>query len=578
MANVKLTTTLDTGFIQSLMDEKGLNDKEMAQVFAGLGKTITAKEERAASKKWGRFMKSGKTRPEGAVRIAGKFELLVSDLQQPDSEVSLKRIVELMKHAVEKMKAANDVDGLTRIAKELCFYQSDSLREWDTVQDEEYASLADKIEWLHLSGEPGELELYAKLFGVTAQELRPAPLASFWLFSSSNRFCPSLGKLVSGHAGVLAEIEKNWKALPDMFRNRSETIKAIVSKEGARYRLRFESSNLSSLAFSCLFYACDTKKNTGLPSRNASKWELERLMSYLKYFLFDHADTVIIDGEQFPPENSNGVFQVRSFNVVDGNDQHEIGTRIIDADYLFRGSLQKLLRTHDAGKWRFTNPEMLSPSWIFPGVELSLVENEFVIKIYQITTGWQDSDGDFHEEHWPLISRKQFIESFLGARDGLIITDENGEIPPFEPEPEIEPFPPKCTSEAFQVRFFDERNNDGIPSRKVNFENRFLLHFSLQTFLEKHGNAKWRFDPPKSHVFRGIRMQLPENKYCRINLGWLDTQGEFHDGTWSVTSREEFIKRAQDLQNKFMYVPNEHEVIPSFEPEPQASAIKGVAA
>lgn len=555
----------------------GLSQEDLAK------KALTKSEgysENSQLRTYQKIEEDGITSPKGARLIANALGVSVSDLQQPDFEVGQKRLIELIKRAVENMKMDNDMSRLARIAKELGFNQDDSTCEWDTVQDDEYASLAHKIEWLHLSGEPGELESYAELFGVTTQELRPAPLASFWLFSSSNRFFPSLGTVVSGHAGVLAEIEKNWEKLPDMLRDgyRSGTITTTVLKEESRYRLRFEFSNVSSLSFSCLFYACNTKENVGLPSRNATEWEQERLMKSLKYYLFDHADTVIIEGEQFPPEHSSAVFHVRSFNVVDGDEQHEIGTRIIDANYLFRGSLQKLLKTHDAGKWRFTNPDMLSPSSIFPGVQLSLVENEFVIKVYQITTGWRDFDGDFHESHWPLISRKKFIESFLGARDSLIIADENGEIPPFEPEPEIEPFPPKNTSDTFQVRFFDECNNEGIPSRKVIFENRFLLHFALQTFLEKYGNANWRFDPPKSHVFRGIRMQLTENMYCRINLGWLDTQGEFHEGTWSEASREEFIKRAQDLQNKFMYVPHENEVIPSFEPEPQAISNKGGAA
>lgn len=573
---MRTTEKLNPSLLKQHRKAAGLSQEDLAK------KALTKSEgysENSQLRTYQKIEEDGITSPKGAKLLAKALGVSVSDLKQLDFEIGQKRLTELLKSAVEKMKTANDKLGLARISKEFGVNQDDSLCEWDTIQNDEYASLAGKIEWLHLFGEPGELESYAKLFGVTSQELRPAPLASFWLFSSSSYFLPSLGNVVSGYAGVLAEIEKNLAKLPNMLRDnyRSGTITATILKEESRYRLRFEFANFSSLSFSCLFYACNTKENIGMPSRNATVWEHEMLMRSLKDFLFDHADTVIIEGKQYPPEQSNAAFHIRSFNVSDGNEQHEIGTRIIDVNYLFRGSLQELLRKHDACNWRFTNPDMLSPSYIFPGVELSLVENNHVIKIYKITTGWRGFDGNFHAGHWPLISRKQFIESILGARDSLIITDENGEIPPFEPEPVIELFPPKSTSEAYQVRFFNDCNNEVIPSRKVNFENRFLLHFSLQTFLEKHGNAKWRFDPPKSHIFRGIRMQLHENVYCRINLGWLDSQGEFQDGTWSEASREEFIKRAQDLQNKFMYVPNENEVIPSFELVPQAITNKGCA-
>jgi hypothetical protein len=146
---------------------------------------------------------------------------------------------------------------------------------------------------------------------------------------------------------------------------------------------------------------------------------------------------------------------------------------------------------------------------------------------------------------------------------------------------EASPFKLENADSVFQVRFYVERNNDyfdEVPMRKEIFDNLFLLHYSLQTFLEKNGEAKWRFWSLDSHIFHGVRMELPEMKYCRINLGWLDDKGAFQEGAWSITARSEFIERAQDLQNKFMYVPNENEVIPSFELEPQAAANKRVAA
>lgn len=145
-------------------------------------------------------------------------------------------------------------------------------------------------------------------------------------------------------------------------------------------------------------------------------------------------------------------------------------------------------------------------------------------------------------------------------------------------EYEIPPLKQENANEVFLVNFFGEHNNEEIELRKVIFENRFLLHYSLQTLLEKHGDAKWRFGSLDSHIHHGIRMQLHENKYCRIDLGWLDDEGDFHEGRWLKIARAQFIERAQDLQNKFMYVPNENEIIPSFELEPQASAIKGDAA
>jgi hypothetical protein len=85
---------------------------------------------------------------------------------------------------------------------------------------------------------------------------------------------------------------------------------------------------------------------------------------------------------------------------------------------------------------RFTEPHFLTPCWLFSGVEIHLLEGEHVSKSYYIAWGWLESDGVFHEEHWPIISRKQFISAAISSRDfPIFILDENDVIPSFEPDP-----------------------------------------------------------------------------------------------------------------------------------------------
>lgn len=590
MAN-KHDTHLNPQRIKDWMNKRNLKAKDMVSaLMAGRN----ADEWENIRRRWSTIMKTGNVPHEDAERIANALGVSIINLKHPDVEDRIEKLKELIKCAFEKVKAAQDLDGLLRISVALEPEQDETGGEWDTTNDFEYSELAqracDKIEWLHLFGEPGELESFARLLGVTTQQLRPAALASFWLFSSSNSFgsCHSLGKLVSGHAEVLAEIKKNWEALPDMFRERSETIKATVRKEGTRYRLRFESSNISALSFSCLFYACDTTAEAGLTWTVASTWEHEKLMTSLEDFLFDHADTVEMEGKQFPPKSSRAVFQVQFFDVDENGRKVLMGKRIFDHRKIIHESLKTLLKKHDAENF------LPHPSPTPHSILILQYENQRGSKHYDISFGWLVGQDEFHIGPWPKISREQFIKSVRNIESVPYLTDqechtwqeflaqnEDYEIPPFEPELDIRLVRPENANDVFQVHFFTESNSDyfdEVPLRKEIFDNLFLLHYSLQTFLEQHGEAKWRFWSPDSHIFHGVRMQLPEKKYCRIYLGWLDDKGAFQEGTWSKNSRAEFIEKAQDLQNKFMYVPNENEVIPSFEPEQQVSAVKGVAA
>lgn len=446
MGNNQLDTQLDPELIKDYMDKAKLNRTDMALVLGKRQNGLTEKELKNLAKKWSRLMNReedsyGRLRRADAELIA-KFisEKLgegveVSDLQHPNLPDRKAKLVELMKCAVKKMEEENKKDGLDRIAKELGFEPDVSPREWDAAS---YADLSDKIEWLHLFGETGELESFAKLFDITAQQLRPVPLASFWLFSSSNPFCNShsLGKLVAGHDGVLAEIEENWKALPDWVCNHPERIKATVSEEvkEKRYRLRFETS--STLTFSCLFYACDTKEKTGLPAKKASKWELEKLMTHLKYFLFDHVDTVVINGVQFPPENVSGVFQVRFFDERDNNETVELGQRIYNHRLPLHYSLQTLLEKQDAD--HLVSPIIPMTALCFPGILMWLYENQRKSKYYEISFGWLGDEGEFHEGPWPIILREQFIKELEGKPilnlHGISTLPESDETPPFEPE------------------------------------------------------------------------------------------------------------------------------------------------
>jgi len=283
-----------------------------------------------------------------------------------------------------------------------------------------------------LLGEIEELELFANAFGLTTKDMHPATLKSYWLISSGNRYYYSLGKLVSGHTGVLAEIEKIWEAIPEVIRNDSSAIKVIVSKQDKRYRLHFESSD-RNCKFSCVFYACDASVESGLPSISASTWEHEKLMTSLQTFLLDLADTVVIEGKQFPPEDKETVFQVRFFDVSNSKEQVDLGTRTFNNSLLFRGSLQTLLKKHSADKWVFLAPPL--NVFGFPGVQIWLYKNKRQSKYYELSFGWLEDDGNFHEGHWPGISREQFIKATQHSREvPTLVLDENDVIPPFEPE------------------------------------------------------------------------------------------------------------------------------------------------
>jgi transcriptional regulator with XRE-family HTH domain len=430
------TEKLNTEMLKYHRERAGFTQEKLAEIALVKSEGYS---EKSRLRTYQKIEEKGKTSRKGAHLIAKALGVSVSDLQNPNIQDRKVKLVELMKGAVKKMQEANDEDGLVRIAQVLGFQQEDSQDEWDTVCDKEYAVLSDKIECLHLFGEAGELESFAKIFGVTAHELRPAPLESFWLFSSSNPFgnCHSLGKLVSGYAGVLAEIKENWEALPDAFCRYPEaitaTVTATVSKEGMRYRLCFKTS--STFKFTCLFYACAMTEK-GLPSINASKRDQDELMRLLKSFLFDHAFTVVINGEQFPPENSSGVFQVRFFDMLENNNPVELGTRIYNHRLPLHYSLKPLLENQHAD--HYVSLAIPMDVFCFPGILMWLYENQRNSKYYEISFGWLGGAGEFHEGPWPKIFREKFIKE-LNDRPVLNLHEirtlpEDDVIPPFEPE------------------------------------------------------------------------------------------------------------------------------------------------
>jgi hypothetical protein len=93
----------------------------------------------------------------------------------------------------------------------------------------------------------------------------------------------------------------------------------------------------SRYKFSFSFYACDATHEHGLKATNTSKFENEKLIADIKNFLFDYVGTVVINGETFPSENKDFVYQIQSFNIDSLNAPREIGTRIIHDNFLFRG-------------------------------------------------------------------------------------------------------------------------------------------------------------------------------------------------------------------------------------------------
>lgn len=437
MANNKLDTNLDPNLIKHFMDKAGLKTKDMVSVLGN--NDVTGSEWSNFSRRWSRIMKSGDTRPEDAKLIADALRVSISDLQHPNFNERKSKLIELIKSTVTKMNLANDEVGMTRVSNVLNFGLPGTGDGWDFADDSMYGKAAERanniIERLHLLGEIEELELFANAFGVTTEDMHPATLKSYWLISSGNRYYYSLGKLVSGHTGVLAEIEKNWEAIPDVIRNDSSAIKVIVSKHGKKYRLHLESSRWK-FEFSCVFYACDASVESGLPSINASKWEHEKLMTSLQTFLLDHADTVVIEDKQFPPENKITVFQVRFFDVSNSKEDVALGTRTFNNNLLFRGSLQTLLKKHSADDLDFLAPPL--NGFGFPGIQIWLHKDKRPNKYYEISFGWLEDDGNFHEGHWPGISREQFIKSTQYSRElPILVLDENDVIPPFEPEPSI---------------------------------------------------------------------------------------------------------------------------------------------
>lgn len=381
--------------------------------------------------------KTGVTSPKGAGLIAKALGISVSDLQQPNFTDRKATLKELIQRAFESMKEAKNADGLARLAEAFNLEQSemDDLVEDCKKYDEIVRSAIRKIEWHHLLCEEAELEDFARVFGATAKEIRPAAFNSFWLVSYVNQLSYSLGTVVSGYEGVVNIIKNEWEKIPKVIRDAPESIKANLSNQGKIYRLNLEAEH-SRYKFSFSFYACDATHEHGLKAINTSKFENEKLIADIKNFLFDCVGTVVINGEIFPAEDKTYVYQIQSFNIDFDNEKKEIGTRIIHDNFLFRGALQSFLKAQDMASVRFTDPIFIAPCWLFPGVEILLLEGARASKSYSITWGWLECDGAFHEEHWPIILRRQFISAAISSRDfPIFIVEENDVIPSFEPEP-----------------------------------------------------------------------------------------------------------------------------------------------
>lgn len=419
---------------------------------------------------------TGRTSLERATKIAAALGVTINQLQKPSLNDMTANLKEVLQNRIAELKEAEDEVGLERIAKLLCLEKEDidkaqsnedkrnnHLTSGDNLDvyypsGRDYSSIAklvfEQAEYFRLVGETQELQNLAEALGVSVERLRPPTSVNqyWWIWSGNHRNDnPYFGKLIhNGTTGIIEEIREHLESIRDSFYSHFE-IKLTLTKQDKRYLLRFELSE-SDHKWSLAFCACDVSGNNGIEWVNTAEWEHEWLLEGLgglKDLFFDYADQVVIDGEQFPPEDKNLVYRVRflapSYSEDDVNKLlpiwEEYGSRIFSDGWQFRTSLQQMLSEHDAESWQLQ--DSLDP-WGKPchkGVEISLGENDpkgwfkkRKIKRYQISFGWLNDEGEFCSAPWPAIRRKRFIEDYHPSRAAPILVPYDGfVIPRFEP-------------------------------------------------------------------------------------------------------------------------------------------------
>lgn len=399
--------------------------------------------------------RTGKTSLKRATQLAKALNVNVQQLQFPELNKHIEvKLAELIKNRVEEIKTAGDKEGLELAADLLNF----NLDEFDitNTDEQDYARFARNIlgksEYLYMTGEQEKLQPLADFLDMTAEELKPvAPVESYWWFSGRNRERLSIGKLVYYHYGlaIIDEIEKNWKETREGLLSEFQS-KVTIIKQGKKYHLSFqvldsESKEVNSrFNWSCEFCACDIYSENGIQWLDSSEWEHEELIRQLKLFLFNHADEIVIENEQFPPKDKTLVYKVDFYQAVyEKFDPFEHfshwskdGVRIFDNFWEFRTSPQSLLKEYDTENWEFSDSFRAVEIGLSEPNHQSTWEKKRKIKRYQISLGWLDN-GIFHKAPWPEIKRKQFIEDYkkLSASEyGILVPDNDYVITSFEPD------------------------------------------------------------------------------------------------------------------------------------------------
>jgi transcriptional regulator with XRE-family HTH domain len=420
---------LDPELLKRYRTAAGLTQDELAQASIELDDN-THKITRSHYQK---IERSGKTSPKSAKLIAKALGVSISELQQPNFDNRKIRLQELIKSAVKRAGEENSELSLNCMAETLDFYKEilKDGQELKTADDGKYGQLVDKIshqiEWLYLSGRSDELESLAKIFGLTTKEIRPAALRSYWLFSSSNLRRFSLGTLVSGHQGVLEELEQNWNTI--RAREQSYDITIAMMQKGKMYSLNFELPR--GFSFSCEFYACNATRENGIQSLDPSPWEHEKLMASLKKFLFERSNYVEIDGKQFPPKNlpiSLCHYKVEFFSVNDRGENQKDGERNFGLLEIIV-PLHIWLKEHGENNLRFLPPRFLESS--LDGLDISLMKDGREIAFCEITKYWKDDEGNFQKIHWTNDAHKNFFHNVWSNDLEPLCIDK---FKPFAPE------------------------------------------------------------------------------------------------------------------------------------------------
>lgn len=476
---------IEQTFLKHLREKLKLSQEALAlnALTDGNISLLTDQKKKSLLRMYQKIERDGKTSFERAAKIAKALNVSVSQLQNPPTSLEVRKaeLTALIKSCVETEKAAGDIERLQRFAQDILNYTVVHCSGGDANarEESEIETMAKKIfelaERHYLSGDIEKLQPIADFLDISVEWLKPSvQIKSYWWFSGGYRSEFSPGRVIEDDSifGLIDAIEKSWEKCDSVLYGGN--YKAVVTKKGLKYHLAVQDRN-SDVHWSCEFCMCNVITDDGILWIEPSEWERQVLMKQLQRFLFNQADCVVINGLQFPPENTKFVWNVefnefkthwelssKTTGEILGDRQflysgqrRDGRTRIFDDYFDFYYSLLSFINKHDKDNWKFEpNFEATVPRYIdLGGVDIRLsTSNEY--KSYTIHLGWLDDNGKFHEAPWEKKSRANLIKlckgeqitGYYGICKEEQRTANSGkdyekleDIPPFEPDVNLQP-------------------------------------------------------------------------------------------------------------------------------------------